>query len=43
VAKTPSGCYIIARIVSGTFTRTDDPPTSGTTQGYRCGTYYYQK
>jgi len=43
VAKTPSGCYIIARVVNGTFTRTDDPPTSGASQGFRCGTYFYAK
>ena len=43
VAKTPSGCYIIARVVNGTFTRTDDPPTSGSTQGFRCGDYFYAK
>jgi len=43
VAKTPSGCYIIARVVNGTFTRTDNPPTSGSTQGFRCGAYYYAK
>jgi len=43
VAKTPSGCYIIARVVNGTFTRTDNPPTTGSTQGFRCGTYYYPK
>ncbi len=43
VAKTPSGCYIIARIVNGTFTRTDNPPTSSITQGFRCGKYFYAK
>jgi len=43
VAKTPSGCYIIARIVNGTFTRTDDPSTSSSTLGFRCGEYYYAK
>jgi len=43
VAKTPSGCYIIAQVVNGTFTRTDDPPTSSSTQGFRCGEYFYAK
>ena len=43
VAKTPSGCYIIARIVNGTFVRTQDPSTSSSTQGFRCGAYFYAK
>ena len=44
VAKTPSGCYIIARVDNGVFQRTDDPPTSGSTQGYRCDKpYFYAK
>jgi len=43
VAKTPSGCYIIARVVNGTFTRTDNPPTSSSTEGFRCGAYYYAR
>ena len=40
-AKTPSSCYIIARITGGTFVRTDDPPTSGPTGGYRCDEPYF--
>ena len=32
----PSTCYLIAKIVNGTFVRSDDPPVSGKTQGYRC-------
>ena len=43
VAKIPSGCYIIARIVHGTFMRADDPSTSSRTQGFRCGEYFYAK
>ncbi len=43
VAKTPSGCYIIARVVSGTFKRMDDPPTSSSTLGFRCGEFFYAK
>ena len=41
VAKIPSGCYIIARIADGTFRRTGDPPTSGSSQGFRCGEYFH--
>jgi len=36
VAKTPSGCYIIARVVNGAFVRMQDPPTTGSTDGFRC-------
>jgi ABC-type branched-subunit amino acid transport system substrate-binding protein len=44
VAKTPSGCYLIARIVNGTFQRTQDPPTSGSTDGFRCDRpFFYAK
>jgi hypothetical protein len=44
VAKTPSGCYLIARIVNGTFQRQGDPPTTGGTQGFCCDRpYFYAK
>jgi branched-chain amino acid transport system substrate-binding protein len=29
-------CYLIAKVENGVFTRTDDPPVSGSTHGYRC-------
>jgi branched-chain amino acid transport system substrate-binding protein len=29
-------CYLIAKVVNGRFVRTDDPPVSGPTHGYRC-------
>ncbi len=32
----PSTCYVVAKIVNGKFVRTDDPPISGATHGYRC-------
>lgn len=44
VAKTPSGCYIIARIANGTFQRTQDPPTTSSTLGFRCDKpFFYAK
>ncbi len=35
-AGTPATCYLVAKIVKGQFVRSDDPPVSGKTQGYRC-------
>jgi ABC-type branched-subunit amino acid transport system substrate-binding protein len=29
-------CYLIARVANGQFVRSDDPPVSGPTHGYRC-------
>jgi ABC-type branched-subunit amino acid transport system substrate-binding protein len=34
-------CYVIARIVNGTFQRLDDPPIDGPTHGYRCDEPFY--
>jgi branched-chain amino acid transport system substrate-binding protein len=39
--KVPGNCYIIAKVSNGQFVRTDDPPTSGSTHGYRCDQPYY--
>ncbi len=35
-AGLPSTCYLIGKIVNGKFVRSDDPPVSGRTKGYRC-------
>lgn len=35
-AGRPSTCYLIAKIADGKFVRTDDPPVTGPTKGYRC-------
>jgi hypothetical protein len=44
VDKIPSGCYVIARIADGIFQRTDDPPTTSSTQGFRCDKpFFYAK
>jgi ABC-type branched-subunit amino acid transport system substrate-binding protein len=32
----PATCYLIAKVVNGQFVRSDDPPVSGPTGGYRC-------
>jgi len=29
-------CYLLAKVVNGQFVRSDDPPVSGPTAGYRC-------
>jgi ABC-type branched-subunit amino acid transport system substrate-binding protein len=43
-AGLPSTCYVVAKIVNGKFVRTNDPPVSGKTQGYRCdGSYLLGK
>jgi ABC-type branched-subunit amino acid transport system substrate-binding protein len=39
-AKTIGNCYLIARVVNGTFVRQDDPPVDGPTHGYRCDYSY---
>ena len=42
--KVPGHCYVMTRVVNGTFQRVDDPPVNGPTHGYRCdGTYYSLK
>jgi ABC-type branched-subunit amino acid transport system substrate-binding protein len=42
--KTPTNCYIIAKIENGKYQRVDDPPVSGPTHGYRCDQpFYYAK
>ena len=41
-AKTPAECYIIAKIVNGAFTRTDDTSLNGPNHGYRCDQPYYE-
>jgi len=42
-AKTTSNCYLIAQVVDGNFQRTDDPPISSGTNGYRCNYSYVTK
>jgi len=43
-SKTPTNCYIIAKIENGKYQRVDDPPVSGSTHGYRCDQpFYYAK
>jgi hypothetical protein len=39
-AKTGSNCYLIGQVMSGQFQRIDDPPVSGSTNGYRCDYHY---
>jgi hypothetical protein len=39
-AKTGSNCYLIGQVTSGQFQRIDDPPVSGSTNGYRCDYHY---
>ena len=39
--KVPTTCYLIGRVVSGSFQRLDDPPVSGSTHGYRCDQPYF--
>jgi branched-chain amino acid transport system substrate-binding protein len=42
--KTPTNCYIIARIVNGKYHRLDDPSVTSATHGYRCDQpFYYAK
>jgi hypothetical protein len=40
VTKTPSNCYLIAKVVNGTYQRVSDPPVSGPTHGFRCDYAY---
>lgn len=43
-AKVPPSCYLIAQVVGGQFQRTaDDPPTTGSTNGFRCDGSYVTK
>ncbi len=42
-AKMTSNCYLIAKVVNGDFQRTDDPPITGSTNGYRCDYSYVTK
>jgi branched-chain amino acid transport system substrate-binding protein len=38
--KVPVTCYLLGRVTTGRFERLDDPPVTGSTQGFRCdGTY----
>ena len=39
-AKTIGNCYLIARVVNGTFVRQGDPPATGPTHGYLCNDKY---
>jgi hypothetical protein len=39
-AKGPTNCYLIARMVNGRFTRSDDTPVNGPNHGYRCDQPY---
>lgn len=40
-AKVPITCYLLGRVSNGNFVRLDDPPITGSTNGFRCdGTYY---
>jgi ABC-type branched-subunit amino acid transport system substrate-binding protein len=39
--KVPASCYVISQIVQGKFQRLNDPPVSGSTNGYRCDAPYY--
>jgi branched-chain amino acid transport system substrate-binding protein len=42
--KTPPHCYLIATVTNGQFVRSsDDPPTSGSTHGFRCDGSYIVK
>ena len=39
--KVPITCYLLGQVAGGKFQRLDDPPVTGSTNGYRCdGTYY---
>jgi len=39
-AKTVSNCYLLGTIANGQYQRVDDPPVSGSTNGYRCDYSY---
>ncbi len=38
--KALGNCYIIGKVVNGTFQRVGDPPVTGSTHGYRCDYSY---
>jgi ABC-type branched-subunit amino acid transport system substrate-binding protein len=39
--KVPVTCYLLGQVTDGRFQRLDDPPVTGSTDGFRCdGTYY---
>ncbi len=39
--KVPITCYLLGQVTNGKFERLDDPPVTGSTDGFRCdGTYY---
>ena len=39
--KVPITCYLLGQVTNGKFHRLEDPPVTGSTQGFRCdGTYY---
>ncbi len=39
--KVPITCYLLGQVNNGSFQRLDDPPITGSTDGFRCdGTYY---
>ncbi len=39
--KVPITCYLLGQVSGGTFHRLDDPPVTGSANGFRCdGTYY---
>jgi hypothetical protein len=42
-AKSTSNCYLEAKVVNGSFVRVDDPPVTGSTNGYRCDYSYVKK
>ena len=43
-AKTPPNCYLIATVTNGQFVRSpDNPPTTGSTGGFRCDGSYIVK
>jgi hypothetical protein len=42
VTRNLSNCYLLGQVVSGNFQRLDDPPPTGSTNGYRCN-YQYVK
>jgi branched-chain amino acid transport system substrate-binding protein len=39
-AKTIGNCYLIGHVVNGDFQRLDNPPVTGSTNGYRCDYQY---
>lgn len=41
--KSTSNCYLEAQVVNGGYVRVDDPPVTGSTNGYRCDYSYVKK